>query len=86
MSEERRSYPIVIIALLVMAVILGAFLNSIGFFKTAAHTQVTVYNPCRVCGQELYHEELDFFITTYVGDIPVLTPIYKTVLHVCHGR
>ncbi len=45
---------------------------------------------CPVCGQKEYHLEVSGYITTYqmVGKVmvPTMTPIYRSVPHVCPGR
>jgi hypothetical protein len=45
---------------------------------------------CPVCGQKEYHLEVVSYITTYqmVGKVmvPSMTPIYRSVPHVCPGR
>lgn len=76
----------VIVALLTIAAVMAVFF-SISPHKTIENTQVVVVkDPCRICGQSLYREELDYFVTMWIGDLPVLIPIYKTVLHDCHER
>jgi hypothetical protein len=43
--------------------------------------------PCGVCGQKMYHNEVDYYITTFqqVGDVqvPQMTPVYKAMPHRC---
>lgn len=45
---------------------------------------------CGVCGQKMYHNEVDYYITTLhqVGDVqvPQMTPVYKAMPHHCPGK
>lgn len=75
----------VVLALLIVAATFAAFFAVKGPIKTRPAEVVVVKDPCRVCGQALYREELDYFITMWVGDLPVLIPVYKDVLHTCKG-
>lgn len=79
MNKELKYWAL---ALLLMAAVLFGFMYYVHVPNTT-QAQTVVVETCSVCGQSLYQEELDFFITTWVGDIPVLIPIYKTVLHQC---
>jgi hypothetical protein len=81
-----RDAKFVVLALLIMAAAMWFFLGSSHSFKTTPAEVVVVKDPCRVCGKSLYREEVDFYITTWIGDVPVLIPIYKTVLHTCKGQ
>lgn len=82
MNKELKWF---LLSLLVMFAAIASFL----YMRTPrpVTTQVqTIVNPCKVCGKPLYREELDFYMTTWIGDIPVIIPIYKTILHTCKGR
>lgn len=76
----------VVLALLLIAATMGIFFTISSPIKTRPAEIFVVKDPCKVCGQPLYREELDYFITMWIGEIPTLIPVYKDVLHNCKGR
>ncbi len=45
---------------------------------------------CGLCGQKMYRNEIDYYITTttHVGDVPIttLTPVFKAIPHRCPAQ
>jgi hypothetical protein len=80
---------LLIISLLIIGSVMGAFFSyyRCGPFTPATSASSRLVDVCEVCGQLMYdEEELDYFITSWIGDMPYMIPVYKTVPHRCKSN
>lgn len=71
------------ICLVVVAVMAASIFGFLYYSVPSTPIPVQVVERCKACGSPVYVEELDYFMPMIVGDMTVMVPIFKTVMHFC---
>ena len=82
MNDELKYWAL---ALLLIAAALFGFMYY-NHVPSTAQTETVVVETCKACGSPVYTEELDYFMPMWVGDIMIMIPVYKTVIHCCKTK